>query len=385
MRKAGFFFLLAAIAAAGLLSAAAADRHRPPAQVFNTAADPGTLQVKLDKAFAEAPKTGSAPFWVGYAIDRLQGERSHIGSFSNGDRDRGPTIADVLAGRTAAAAPDATAADVREAATAALGRIERQDKPEKKVLKELGFFLKYKPGKPAVLADVRMSNLELRFDFEGAPLYWLGKAAEDQSMELIAALYGRNTGEKVRQELIAAAGCHGSPKLVRPFLEKVLGGSDPDELRKGAAFWISQLNDAEGLRLLTKAARADRSKEVREGAVFGISQVELPAAVDEMISLARGAENRDVRKQAVFWLGQMASEKSGKVLEQVALEDGAIEVQEHAIFALAELPDKQGLDALIKLAKTHPDVRLRKKAIFWLGETDDPRALEAIIAIVKGK
>ena len=145
MRKTGLFFLLAAFAAAGLLSAAAADRQRPPAQVFNTAADPGTLQVKLDKALAEAPKTGSAPFWVGYAIDRLQGERSHIGSFSDGDRDRGPTIADVLAGRTAAAAPDATAADVREAATAALGRIERQDKPEKKVLKELGFFLKYMP------------------------------------------------------------------------------------------------------------------------------------------------------------------------------------------------------------------------------------------------
>jgi len=385
VRKARLIFLIAVIAAAGLLSAAAADRLRPPAQVFNTAADPGTLQVKLDKALAEAPKTGSAPFWVGYAIDRLQGERSHIGSFWGGDRDRGPTIADVLAGRDAAAAPDATAADVRAAATAALGRIERQDEPEKKVLKELGFFLKYKPGKTAVLADVRMSNLELRLDFEGAPLYWLGKAAGDQSMELVAALYGRNTGEKVREGLIAAAGCHGSSKLALPFLEKVLTGGDPDELRKNAAFWISQLNDAEVLRLLAKTARADRSEEVREGAVFGISQVELPAAVDEMISLARGAENKDVRKQAVFWLSQMASEKSGKVLEQVALEDGAIEVQEHAIFALAELPDKQGLDALIKLAKTHPDARLRKKAIFWLGETDDPRALEAIIAIVKGK
>ena len=373
MRKTRLISLLAVAAAAGLLSAAAADRQRPPAQVFNTAAEPGTLQAKLDRAFAEAPKTGPDPFWVGYAIDRLQGERSHIGSFWNGDRDRGPTVADVLAGRTSPASSDSTAADVRKAATDAL------------VLKDLGFFLKYKPGNPAVLADVRMSNLELRFDFEGAPLYWLGKAAEDQSMMLVAALYGRDTGEKVREDLIAAAGCHGSPKLVLPFLEKVLGGADPDELRKDAAFWISQLNDAEGLSLLAKTARADRSEEVREGAVFGISQVELPAAVDEMISLARGAEKKDVRKQAVFWLSQMASEKSGEVLEEVALEDGAIEVQEHAIFALAELPDKQGLDALIKLAKTHPDVRLRKKAIFWLGETDDPRALEAIIAIVKGK
>jgi hypothetical protein len=385
MRKASLILLLAAVAAAGLSAAASADRQRPPAQVFNSAAEPGTLQAKLDRALAEASKTGLGPFWIGYAIDRLQGERSHIGSFSDGDRDRGPTIADILAGRAAAASADSTAADVKRAATAALDRIDGRDKPEKKVIKELGFFLKYKPGKPAVLADVRMSNLELRLDFEAAPLYWLGKAAEDQSMELVAALYGRASGEKIREDLIAAAGCHGTAKLALPFLAKVLGGADPDELRKDAAFWISQLDDPEGLRLLAKTARADKSEEVREGAVFGISQIELPAAVDEMISLARGAERSDVRKQAVFWLSQMASEKSGKVLEEVAREDGALEVQEHAIFALAELPDKQGLDPLIKLAKTHPDARLRKKAIFWLGEIDDPRALEAIIAIVKGK
>ncbi len=106
MRKASLILLLAAVAAAGLSAAASADRPRPPAQVFNSAAEPGTLQAKLDRALAEASKTGPGPFWIGYAIDRLQGERSHIGSFSDGDRDRGPTIADILAGRAAAAAAD---------------------------------------------------------------------------------------------------------------------------------------------------------------------------------------------------------------------------------------------------------------------------------------
>jgi len=375
-----------AVAAAGLLALSGADRNRPPAQVFDRSAAPGPLAAKLDGALAEALK--SAPgraFWVGYAIDRLMGENSHIGSYNSGRAGRDVAIRDILAGKTSPARPEDTPGDLRDSAKAALDRLERKGQPEKMVLKELGFFLEYGPGGSPVLAEVRMSDLDLSFDFEGEPLFWLGKAPEAQSLALVEGLYSRNRGDKVRESLIAAAGCHGSPKLVLPFLEGVLAGDSADGLRKDAAFWIGQQNDADGLRLLARTARADRSEEVREGAVFGISQVELPGAVDELISLARDADRRDVRKQAVFWLGQQASEKSGKFLEEVAREDGDLEVREHALFALSELPENGGLDALIKLAKTHPDARIRKKAVFWLGESDDPRALDAIIAIIKGK
>ena len=312
-------------------------------------------------------------------------ENSHIGSYDSGRAGRDVAIRDVLAGKTSPVLPEDASGDLRDSAKAALDRLERKGQPEKMVLKELGFFLKYGPGTSPVLTEVGMSNLDLSFDFEGEPLYWLGKAPEDQSLALVEGLYGRNRGDKVREDLIAAAGCHGSPKLVLPFLEGILAGDSADGLRKDATFWIGQLNDADGLRLLARTARADRSEEVREGAVFGISQVELPAAVDELISLARDADRRDVRKQAVFWLGQQASEKAGKFLEEVARKDGDLEVQEHALFALSELPENGGLDALIKLAKTHSDPRIRKKAVFWLGESDDPRALEAIIAIIKAK
>lgn len=375
-----------AVAAAGLFALSGADRNRPPAQVFDRSAASGPLAAKLDRALAEATKSvpGRA-FWVGYAIDRLMEENSHIGSHNSGRAGRDVAIRDILAGKTSPALPKDAPGDLRDSAKAELDRLERKGQPEKMVLKELGFFLKYGPGGSPVLAEVRMSNLDLGFDFEGEPLFWLGKAPEDQSLALVEGLYGRNRADEVRENLIAAAGCHGSPKLVLPFLEGVLAGDSADGLRKDAAFWIGQLNDAEGLRLLARTARADRSEEVREGAVFGISQVELPGAVDELISLARDADRRDVRKQAVFWLGQQASEKSGKFLEEVARKDGDLEVQEHALFALSELPENGGLDALIKLAKAHSDPRIRKKAVFWLGESDDPRALEAIIAIIKGK
>jgi HEAT repeat protein len=361
---------------------------RPPAAVVRPAAGAVmTLADGLAWALEQAPAAAKGKaFWVGYAIDHLQGERSQIGWFDGTAGAGGRlTVADILAGKTE---PQAAAGDgetVRKAAKAALDEIDAKGRPEKKVLKELGFFLKYEPGRPPALAEARMSNLDLSLDFEGLTLFWLGKAPEDRSLALIEKLFGAARTGDLRENLLAAAGCHGTPALVVPFLAGVMESGADDETRKNAAFWIGQQNDADGLRRLVRAAKTDRSEEVREGAVFAISQVELPAAVDEIIALAKGAEKRDVRKQAVFWLGQMASAKSASALEEFARKDGDREVQEHAVFALSQLPDNGGVEPLIKLAKTHPDPQVRKKAVFWLGECDDPRALEALIAIVKGK
>lgn len=383
----------ATLAAAALVAAVAAspspDRQRPPEKVFDRSAETGALAARIDRALAEAGKTSAGKsFWIGYAVDRLVGENSHTGTYSDGPWSRGQaTIADILAGRAEAARPEGGDA-VREAASDALDKIDRAGqpkRPEKKVVKPLGVFVRYGAGKASVPVGARMSDLDLALDFEGLPLYWLGQAQAGESVALLEGLYGRNRDPEVREDLLAAAGCHNAPALVLPFLGKVLTGADADELRKDAAFWIGQQNDASGLALLSKAARTDRSEDVREGAVFAISELELPEAVEEIIALARGADKRDVRKQAVFWLGQMAAKKAGGVLEEIAAGDADLEIQEQAVFALSELPDGQGVEALIRLAKTHRDARIRKKAVFWLGETDDPRALEALIAIVKGK
>lgn len=359
---------------------------RPPEAVVRPAAGMA-LADGLAWALGQAPAAAKGKaIWVGYAIERLQGEQSSIGWFDGPTGAGGRlTVADILAGKTEPPAAVSDGETVRRAAKAALDEIDGKGKPEKQVLKELGFFLKYEPGRPPALAEVRMSNLDLSLDFEGLTLFWLGKASEDRSLALVEKLFGAARTGDLRENLLAAAGCHGTPALVVPFLAKVMEGGGDDETRKTAAFWLGQQNDADGLRRLVRAAKSDRSEEVREGAVFAVSQVELPAAVDEIIGLARSAEKRDVRKQAVFWLGQMASKKSASALEEFARKDGDREVREQAVFALSQLPDNGGVEPLIELAKTHPDPQIRKKAVFWLGECDDPRALEALIAIVKGK
>ncbi len=193
MRRATTILLAFAVLAA--TAAAAGHRSvRPPDAVVRPASVAEPLAGRIAWAVGQAPKsTPGRAFWVGYSIDRLQGERSSIGWFDASGQGRALTIAEMLAGKTAPAAASSAASDgevVRKAAKAALDDLEKKGLPEKKVIKELGFFLKYEPGRSPVLAEMRMSNLDLSLDFEGLTLFWLGKSAEGESLALVEKLYG---------------------------------------------------------------------------------------------------------------------------------------------------------------------------------------------------
>ena len=142
------------------------------------------------------------------------------------------------------------------------------------------------------LTNVELSNLDLSFDFGGRDIYWLEEAGRHGEPRPGRALFGGSPAGRAKEALVAAAGLHGDARLVVPFLEKILDGGEADKLRKEAAFWIGQQDDAVGLGILVRAAESDRSREVREGAVFAASQVELPEAVDALINLARTAKRR---------------------------------------------------------------------------------------------
>jgi len=378
--------LLLGLALAAGPAAAAPAETRLPGQVTRYAGTEA-LAARLAWALDEASKAGPArAFSVGWSFRRLMAGNEMIGSYRDGPGGREITVEEVLAGkRSLGQGRGGEAGEVRVTARKVLDDLEHRGQASPKVPRDVGIFLAYEPGRPASLAEVELSNLDLSFDFKGRDLYWLGGAEAAESFGLVKALYGAAAADKAKHGLIAAAGLHGAARLAVPFLETVLGGGEPGGLRKEAAFWLGQQGDADGLKVLVRAAESDRSKDVREGAVFAASQVELPEAVDAIIALARNAPHPDARKQAVFWLGQMASKKAAPALEDFARSGGDADLQEQAVFALSQLPDDQGLEPLIKLAKSHPDPRVRKKAVFWLGESRDPRALEALIAIVKGR
>jgi HEAT repeat protein len=354
----------------------------------------------LSERIAWAEKEAGArgfgpPYWMGYGIRRLMGERSFIGwSFIGWQRGPGqrPTLDDLISGRKTPL-EKRIAADQAVRGTAALELDGRKpaaalwpgEKPERRVWKDLGILLFIPEAKSAFPKDFRVSNLSASFDFDGFPLIWLGMAEDAESLAYLFPLYEKAPNEEDRLSVLRAVSLHRNAPLVVPFIERLLSSKQPEAIRAEAAECLGEQDDQRALEILLKTIRNDPSSEVREQAVWGVSEMELPAAAGALGSLALGGPDREVRSHAVRGLADKATAETVKILEKIASGDKDPEVQAEAIRAFADLPGKGGLPYLVNLARTHADPGVRKEAIGAIGEVGGREAVKILTEIVRQK
>jgi HEAT repeat protein len=343
------------------------------------------LQAKWNWAVKESK---GKECYIAYSIQRMMGENSYMGCYHSDDSKDDISLYELVTGKKLDPAMSAfKKKSVSDTAKDALKHAKGIHKKQKKVLKDLAviFKLDKKRSKGFDCKDIRVSNMESPAHLEDLPLYWLGKANNEESVELLKKHFANTSSDKARERLVMAIGIHQKTKTVFPFLKKVLTGSYSEEVRKDTAFWIAEQETPDTVKLLVKTALNDASVKVKKSCVFGLYRIDLNEADDALIKLAKAGKDYDVRKQAIFWLGQKAVKESAEVLKDVVYNDPDVSLKNKAVFALSQLSDGKGIPLLIKIARTHKNMKVRKKAIFWLGQSGDERALDAIIKIIKGK
>ena len=356
LRLSAFFLLVLALP----VRAQSIIRHPDPS---------ASIADRWEWAEAEAKTRCAKGCWIAYSFHRMMESSSFTGWWSD-EKAGAPTLQSLVYGREVEPLPDRTR--------------KTRNAPSQKVRKEVALLFRYDSGGRS-LQDINISNISLPTHLDGLPLFWLGRAEQAESIQLLKGHYGRTSGTEPKEDLVSAVGMHDDTKLVLPFLRDVLAGREHEEIREQAVFWIAEADDPAVLPLLEKTVRSDRSQEVREQAVFGISRIETEAADELLIDLARHLDDRETREQAIFWLGQNASKKAVAGLDEIAANDPDVEIQKKAVFAISQLPEDEGIPRLIKIARSHPKAPVRHDAIFWLGESGDPRAVEVLVEIVRGR
>ena len=322
-------------------------------------------------------------FWIGYSIKRLMREDQYIYStdkytmsgshFTN--FPKGDPLENILSDEE----------QVKHEAKKTLDRLEKPEKSENKVWKDVAILYKFISNSSKVPITIRVSNLYLPFDLERLPILWLDQAEDAQSLSILDDLYTSSNQEKLKKRILTIAGLHGTSEKAVAFLEKVLKSRDPDTLRARAASELGDQDHEKAVRLLHQAAKDDRSFDVRKRSVYGLEDISLPSAADALIDIAQNGKDGEIRKKAIDCLADIASKKTAAALKNVVEKDEDTDIQKRAVYALEDLPDDEGIPYLVEIAKTHRKLTIRKAAIYCLGDSDDPRALQALIQIIKSK
>lgn len=270
--------------------------------------------------------------------------------------------------------------------------------------RNLGVFALYDA---ATITRVEIYNLVRKREYSGYPVFWLGRANNDESLNWLQNQLINFSDDKLKERATMAIAIHDD-KGVTSILKGLTAKTQPERVRKTALFWLGHV-EGEGEFLADFVRNEQESLEVRKQAAFGLGvskngaslttlqtlynqvtprelkrqilfatsiNANKDGAVDFLINVASNDQDRELRKQAMFWLGHRAGERSLKFLgDAVEKNDGDTELQKQAIFAISQRPKDEAIPLLIRVANTHPSHAVRKQAIFWLGQSGDERAV----------
>ena len=283
--------------------------------------------------------------------------------------------------------------------------------------RNLGVFALHEPTDGSIIR-VEVYNLDRQREYSSYPVYWLGRAANDESLSFLKGFVESNQIGDAPKHSIVAIALHDDPR-VGGMLEDFVRHSNVENVRSSAVFWLGQIpghnpflvdlvrNQQESVKIRKEAAfalgvskeqgamaaleglyPAVSDREVKRQIIFAASINKNENAgtsrgrdndegVNFLIKVAESDPDRELRKQALFWIGQTAGSRGLEVLGNVVEKsDDDTEVQKQAVFAISQRPKDEAVPLLIKIARTHPKPAVRKQAMFWLGQTGDERALE---------
>lgn len=298
----------------------------------------GTLETEMSRL-------GAGPLWMGWSEPIIAGRHGDMCSW-NGNRN------DSDSGRT----PGAPLRLEGEVALTVLVRIEN--------------------GQPG---ELRVTSPDCHLDAGGLPLHWINGVPAAESVAWLKSQVSAAHPDTA----VMAISLHAGPAADQA-LDDLVGLTQPEPVRKKAAFWMGTSRGARGVTILKRMMASDPSASVRDQIVFALSQSKDPGGIAAVIDAARNDKDAHVRGQALFWLAQKAAANTSRDAIQNALtNDPETSVRERAVLALSQIPNGEGVPMLIDLARTHRDPAVRKKAMFWLGQSKDPRALDFFAQLLK--
>lgn len=353
---AGFMVLVACMCLVLTVGSATADES----PVTNARLETRPVSENLTATTQQLLQESAKPFWIGYVVEKVAGQRSICCGDHGDDGGIGCGTCTLENEHNYWSGTRHRKETINLEGSGKLVVLLRADKK--------------------VAVRIRMASEDCTLDAGGLRFVWLTGAKSDESVALLTSYvraqeFGRDGDQGLAGQALAAIAMHAGAPADRAMASFV-APEQPSELRRKASFWLGAARGKAGLPLLEKMAKNDPSGDVRAQVAFALYVSPEPQAVDEMIRMAHDDHDPHVRGQALFWLAQKAGAKAAGTITGAIENDPDTEVKKKAVFALSQMPREEGVPKLIQVAETNRNPEVRKQAMFWLGQSNDPRALQ---------
>lgn len=276
--------------------------------------------------------------------------------------------------------------------------------------RELGLFMFYE-GERDKFTRAEVYNLKREHQFSGYPVYWAGKATNEESLNYLKSIVDSSAPEinRLSDRAAFAIALHDDAR-VESILTDMIKKPVAESIRNRAIYWLGYTPESQArnnflaeivrnqressdareqamsalgmskaattLPLLETMYETMTSRDLKRRALSGIARNDnRDAAATYLIRIAENEKDIELRKSALANLGRVAGEKSLGVLISTLDSSPEFELQKTAVSAIGRRPKDESIPILIRTARNHPRVEIRKLAVQALGHTGDERAV----------
>ncbi|MDQ3472661.1 MAG: HEAT repeat domain-containing protein [Acidobacteriota bacterium] len=264
--------------------------------------------------------------------------------------------------------------------------------------RNLAVFLLREPSNNLV-TRMEVYNLERKREYSGYPVYWLGRANNEESLNYLRALAAAAPQSLLSERAVLGISLHDDPR-VASMLKTFIGSSQNQRVRSSSVYWLGQVggeqaflsdlvrNTGEEVKLRRQAAHAigesrDRGAlntlqslyesvkevEVRRAIIQAAgNNQEQEAAFAFLMKVAKNDPEKQARRTAVQQLGDFERPNIVEELSKLYAGETDAEVKKAVLHALAETKSAGAQARLLELARSEPNPELRKRAIHVLAE-----------------
>jgi len=264
--------------------------------------------------------------------------------------------------------------------------------------RNLAIFLLRDPSSNQI-TRMEVYNLERKREYSGYPVYWLGRANNEESLNYLRAIAAATPLDMLSERAVLGIALHDDAR-VGGMLKNFITASPNQRIRSTSVSWLGRVggeqaflaslvrNDAEDKKIRRSAAHAigqspDRGAvatlqglydtvkdpEVRRSVVSAVgNSIDQQPAFAFLLTVAKNDPDWESRRTAVRQLGHFQRDDTADELMKIYQSDANIEVKRAALRSLAETKSPRAQVRLLEVARSDANPEIRKTAIRVLGE-----------------
>jgi HEAT repeat protein len=275
--------------------------------------------------------------------------------------------------------------------------------------RELGVFLLFEKALDR-FTRAEVYNLKRNHQYSNYPVYWAGKATNEESLNYLKSIIDSPLTEvnRLADRAAYALALHDDAR-VEGIMTELIKRPASESIRNRAIYWLGYTPESQAKNtLLAEIVRNQResgdarqqamsslgmsraaatlpvlenlyetmtSKELKRRALSGIARNDNhDAAAAYLIQVVQNQTDIDLQKSALSGVGRIPGDRTLGALTNTLESSPQLELQKQAVISIGRRPKDEAIPILIRTARNHPRVEVRKLAVQMLGQTRDERA-----------